>query len=505
MLRKFSGIVALVGMFALSLLLLNCGSSRPSGLLYVVTQGISNQGLTGIGYDISSYAIDLDNGYLSLVNDTTPTCPTSASTSNPYPCGASLQIMLDPTAANAFVLNQGVPCAYQPGGTLCQPEAAGTIPPSIYTYTVTSSGNLSPGSALTNWTCYGPGTISCTASNSYPDTAINMQRDSANTFLFVINEGQYPQLTVCPAIARPIESLQDLPGYANSQPIVGCPSISVFSISGDTLTYVSQSTTYQSPLFLSKVPSAISPIIFTPPGSQTSEEVLFVSNNYDLCTIGCSPLQKNPSDNTVSVYTVSSTGVLTEQPNSPYSINAPDPISVMAVNTTPSGQSNAGGIFVFVGNQGSTVGAVNPFQLCTIQSSSCTATDVTANLLVPVNCSPSSSCSPSAGENPIQMVVDPTNNFLYVMSEFSNQVFAFRINTTTGTLAALAPADEPTGTQPVSMALHPTVNNTGQFLFVSNSGSDNLTGFSLDTITGALSTSPITVIAPASPTGLAVH
>jgi 6-phosphogluconolactonase (cycloisomerase 2 family) len=103
------------------------------------------------------------------------------------------------------------------------------------------------------------------------------------------------------------------------------------------------------------------------------------------------------------------------------------------------------------------------------------------------------------------MVVDPTNSFLYSIAELSNQIFAFRINTTTGTLAALSPNPNlPTGSEPVSLAMHPTVNDTGQFLFVSNSDSDNLSVFSVSTITGAMS-SPLTVIAPATPSGLAVH
>jgi 6-phosphogluconolactonase (cycloisomerase 2 family) len=110
------------------------------------------------------------------------------------------------------------------------------------------------------------------------------------------------------------------------------------------------------------------------------------------------------------------------------------------------------------------------------------------------------------------MLVDPTNNFLYVVSELSNQVFAFRINTTAGTLTALSPPNQPTGTQPVSMAMHPSVNSvgqslyssSGQFLYTSNTTSSNITGFTLSTTSGAMS-SPITVVAPAAPSGMAAH
>jgi 6-phosphogluconolactonase (cycloisomerase 2 family) len=103
------------------------------------------------------------------------------------------------------------------------------------------------------------------------------------------------------------------------------------------------------------------------------------------------------------------------------------------------------------------------------------------------------------------MLADPTNNFLYALSENSNQVFAFIIGTTTGELTALpVTPNQPTGTLPVSMALHPSVSNTGQYLYTSNSASANITGFTLSTTSGAMF-NPITVIAPEAPSGMAVH
>src|ERR1035438_674848 len=77
---KTTGVVAAVlGMCALSLFLASCGSSsdRPTGLLYVLSQAENN---------VSSYAIDLNNGDLSLITENMPaTCPTA-------PCGVPLSI-----------------------------------------------------------------------------------------------------------------------------------------------------------------------------------------------------------------------------------------------------------------------------------------------------------------------------------------------------------------------------------------------------------------------------
>src|SRR5271166_2487213 len=464
--KKISLILALLGMCALSLFLLNCGSSssRPSGLLYVLTQG-SN----GIGNNVSSFTIDLGSGQLSLVNSNASTCPTAATSTDTEPCGLPLDILLDPTGATAFVRNQGV--------------GAGNILPSINPYTVKSDGSLSALGTVFNWT-------------NYADTAVAMARDAAGQFLFVIDQGAYPPPTTCPAMGTAAQSFP------------GCPSITVLSMKpgSTTLTVASQ-------FFLSKTPSALSPVTFTPSGSTAAQELLFVTNNYDLCTVGCLP-PSPASDNTISVYSVSSAGVLTEQPNSPYTISAADPVAVQAVNTNPA-TGNTGGLFVYVG-QGGGVGAVYPFQVCTVVGNAgCTQPQVTNNLLFPLATCPLLSCQvppSSVGSNPVAMLVDPTNNFLYVLSNGQSQVSGFQINTTAGKLTGLTPPSQPTGSQPVSMAMHASVNSlgqalfssSGQFLYTSNSGSSNVTGISLSTTNGSMGP-PFTVTAPAAPSGMAAH
>ena len=75
MLKKIGVVAALVCACALSFFLLSCGSSssRPSGLLYVLTEGIN-----GIGTNITPYAIDLNSGSLSLINSNASTCTMGA-------------------------------------------------------------------------------------------------------------------------------------------------------------------------------------------------------------------------------------------------------------------------------------------------------------------------------------------------------------------------------------------------------------------------------------------
>jgi len=131
--KKMRGILAFLALVGLSFLLLNCGSSssRPAGVLYVLSQGDSTVG---------SFAINLDSGKLSQIN-------TKAQTA-----AAPLSILLDPSGVAAFVLNAGSS--------------------SISAYTVNSDGSLTKASGDT----------------SVPNNPVAMTRDSAGTFLFVVSQ-----------------------------------------------------------------------------------------------------------------------------------------------------------------------------------------------------------------------------------------------------------------------------------------------------------------------------
>jgi Lactonase, 7-bladed beta-propeller len=485
--KKIGGVVALVGLCALSLFLVNCGSSssRPSGVLYVLTQGNNS-----VGNNVSTFAMDLSSGALSLVNSNASTCPATA-TGNPNPCGLPVDILLDSTGAKAFVLDQGAPPC-----PACSPTSNDPVAPAIYPYTVGSDGSLSaPGTAVT-WSCPTANASPC----NYSDTGTAMVRDAGGQFLFVIDHGSSPTPGY-PIANSPYPSCPHVPSsdFGDVRFDV-CPSISVFTMSSGTLTLAPGS-----PFYLSKIPSALSAIAFTPPNSTTAQELLFVTNNQDICSQNCiAPSPHN--DNTVSVYSVSLTGstlplgTLTEQSNSPYAVAAVNPISVLAVNTNP------GGLFVYVGNEDPNGGHLYPFEVCTaVDPTTCTQPQVDQHLMFPLRTCPDISCDvppSSVGQSPIAMVVDPTNKFLYAVAEGSSQVFGFNINTA-GTLSALSPNPSlPTGSHPVSMAFHPTVNNTGQFLYTSNSASSNITGFTLSTTSGVMNSLPSPTATPTTPSGM---
>lgn len=408
MFKRTGGILALVILGALSLSLMNCGSSssRPSGLLYVLSQEQSN---------VSSFALDLSSGNLSLINSNAVTCPPSTT------CGSPLQISLDPQGKTAFVLDQGF----------------------VSAYTVNSDGSLSV--PVSGGPAYTGG-----------ETALAMTRDAAGAFLFVITD------------APAIHSYTTSPG---STTITPAPT---------------------SPFPLTRVPTSLSAITYTPQGSSTAQTLLFMTSNQDLTA--------SHNDNELSVYSVDSSGNLTEQPNSPYTTPGQvDPTVVQAVNTSPAGAPTAGAIFVYVGNSGSSAGAVGVFELCTApgEFGVCTQQDVTDNLLFPAG-TPS-----NVGQNPVAMLVDPTNSFLYIACNGTNQVYGFSMGTTSGKLSALSPASVPTGAQPVALAMHGGLNSSSEFLYSSNNGSSTITGWPVEATTGTLGSAFTTLFTPGAPSGMA--
>jgi hypothetical protein len=404
--KKTGGIFAFLGLLGLSVFLLSCGTkvSRSSGLLFVVSQA-SNQ--------VNSYAINQSTGNLSFLKTSASTCAAAA-------CGFPLNILLDPSNATAFVLNQGVP--------------SGGVVPSIYAYTVNSDGSLKGAGDVTPPSVFASG-----------DQAVAMTRDAGGRFLFILTQGN-PKLIV----------LGTTPGSTS------------LSLIGQTV--------------LTRVPTSVFAITFTPPGATAAETLLYITSNKDL--IGS-------NDNTVSEYIVDqSSGTATELTGSPY-VTGTGPSAVLAVDTNPAG-ANTGGLFAYVTNQ--TTNNVSAFQVCLVQNGTCTAQDVANATMLPVG-----SPVPVNGQAPIALVGDPTNNFLYVVCETSNQVFAFRIGTATGVLSALNPPFVGTGSFPVAMAMHPT--GTFLFLYVSNNASSNLSGFTVNTTSGQLG-NPITVISLGQPAGL---
>jgi 6-phosphogluconolactonase len=95
------------------------------------------------------------------------------------------------------------------------------------------------------------------------------------------------------------------------------------------------------------------------------------------------------------------------------------------------------------------------------------------------------------GSGPISVAVDPSGKFAYVANNFSNNVSGFTIDSTTGALTEITGSPFTPVSQPTSVAVDPS----GKFVYVANAGSNTVSGFKIES-TGALTeiTGP-----PASP------
>jgi 6-phosphogluconolactonase (cycloisomerase 2 family) len=117
--------------------------------------------------------------------------------------------------------------------------------------------------------------------------------------------------------------------------------------------------------------------------------------------------------------------------------------------------------FVYVANAGpnNTGNSVSAYKICTtVSQPNCPVADYR---LLPVAGSPF-----PAGDSPGPMSADAYGNFLYVVNTGSNNLSAYRISPTTGALAPLSPATVATGLGPNSIA----VRSDDTWMFVANIG-----------------------------------
>lgn len=108
--------------------------------------------------------------------------------------------------------------------------------------------------------------------------------------------------------------------------------------------------------------------------------------------------------------------------------------------------------------------------------------DSATGALTPVQGSPF-----PAGIFAYQVTVDPTGKFVYVANTGSSgSISAYTIDATTGALTPVPGSPFPNGGQSGGIAAHPN----GKFLYVTNQTSTNISAFSIDAGTGALAPIP---------------
>jgi len=88
------------------------------------------------------------------------------------------------------------------------------------------------------------------------------------------------------------------------------------------------------------------------------------------------------------------------------------------------------------------------------------------------------------GGSPSAAVVDPSGKFLYVANSTDNSISGYTIDTTSGALTSMGSATPLgiVGASPKVLATDPL----GKFLYVANNGTDNVSAFTINATTGAL-------------------
>jgi len=98
----------------------------------------------------------------------------------------------------------------------------------------------------------------------------------------------------------------------------------------------------------------------------------------------------------------------------------------------------------------------------------------------------------SVGKEPTSVTVDPRGRFIYVANSLDATVSAFEITTDTGVPSAVTSTTSttnPTDTNPVGITVEPAY---GRYVFTANSIGNSVSGFRLNSTSGALSTAQAT-------------
>jgi 6-phosphogluconolactonase len=226
----------------------------------------------------------------------------------------------------------------------------------------------------------------------------------------------------------------------------------------------------------------------------------------------------NGAANTLSEYAITAgSGALTAVTGSPFPTGA-SPSAIAAPldeNVVFVANQSDGTVSVFspLGDAGLTPNLVPP--LATGSGPSSLAIDASDHLYVANSTSDTLSAfgqiftnqpntatgSYATGSTPISVAIGPLDNFVYVANQGSNNVSAYTLEGTTGALTPLAGSPFAAGNQPSAVAIDPT----GAFAFVANAGAGTVSVYAIDAITGALtpiSGSPFTT--GSQPTSIAI-
>jgi 6-phosphogluconolactonase (cycloisomerase 2 family) len=104
-----------------------------------------------------------------------------------------------------------------------------------------------------------------------------------------------------------------------------------------------------------------------------------------------------------------------------------------------------------------------------------------------------------AGTSPPSITLSPSGKFAYAVNDLSDEVSVYTIDTKTGALTDLGAAVA-TGTTPQGVTIHPS----GKFAYVANFGSNDVSAYAINSTTGALTSLGNAVAAGTNPVSVSV-
>ena len=90
--------------------------------------------------------------------------------------------------------------------------------------------------------------------------------------------------------------------------------------------------------------------------------------------------------------------------------------------------------------------------------------------------------SVAAGAGPVAMIIDPSNQFVYVANNGDNNVSAYSLTLAQSYLTPISGSPFAAGTAPAAVIAEPY----GQYLYIANSGDNTISAYSINALTGAL-------------------
>ncbi|MBV9574826.1 MAG: beta-propeller fold lactonase family protein, partial [Acidobacteriales bacterium] len=165
---------------------------------------------------------------------------------------------------------------------------------------------------------------------------------------------------------------------------------------------------------------------------------------------------------TISSYTVNSNGTVT----------AAGQVTENPPALAPMGLAmDSAGKFLFVANQGS-FDLSEPGSISVFSVNGTTLTEIAGSPFL------DESVSATQGSGPVALAVNPAGGTLYAANQFTGTVSEFSIDPNSGALTLLSALDQGVGSSPSGLLAVKT--SSASFLYVMNTGSNNITAFTIN-------------------------